>query len=84
MTKWIITMCMMFVACTLVNGWIEMEYLGNANAGVLYTLFTGYQEIEFTNAFFYGYWEIFRYIFICISIGFTVSMILAVRGTSSS
>jgi len=102
---------MMFVICTLVNGWIEMEYLGNSNAGLLHTLFTGYREIEFTNpiiavgsfisvvwtyikaafdimtwnyAFFYGYWEIVRYIFMCISIGVTVSLILAARGTSSA
>lgn len=108
--KWIIAMSMTFVVCMLINGWIEMQYLGNANAGVLHTLFTGYQEIEFTNpiiaigsfvsvawtyirlvfavltwdyAFFHDAWEIFRYIFMCISIGITVSLVLAVRGTSS-
>ena len=47
--KWIITMCIMFIGCGLVNGWIEMEYLGDSDAGLIYTIFSGWREIEFTN-----------------------------------
>ena len=35
-------------------------------------------------SFFTGYWEILRYVGWCFSIGFIVSLVLAVRGTGSS
>lgn len=42
-------MATLFIACSLLSGLLEWQYLGTSQAGVFYRLLTDYKEIEFTN-----------------------------------
>lgn len=85
MTKWVISFAMLFLILTLASSIAEGAYLGGEE-GTLWSAMSfshplaTWQAIGnmliFNYSFLTGTWLIFRYVFICISVGFFIGLLL--------
>ena len=86
MVKWFAGLSMLFLIMTIASNILEGAYLGSSSTGTLWStmsaadpmsMITGIGKmLTFDYAFFTGVWVIFRYVFICISVGIFVGMLL--------
>ena len=86
MVKWFAGLAMLFLIMTIASNIIEGAYLGGSSTATLWSgmsaadpksIIEGIGDmLLFNYAFFTGFWVIFRYVFICISIGIFVGMLL--------
>jgi len=86
MVKWLAGFAMLFLILTITSNIIEGAYLGAGETGTLWstmsssnplTIIQGIgRMLTFDYAFFTGTWVIFRYLFICISVGVFVGLLL--------
>lgn len=86
MTKWFAGLAMLFLIMTIASNIIEGAYFGGSAAGTLWGSMSATDPASmiqgignmliFNYAFFTGVWVIFRYLFICISIGIFVGMLM--------
>jgi len=109
-TAWIVGFAMLYVILTVISGIDEGTYFGGTGVDTIWSGFTTFQVVDFTNpltavfgvlvalkdlligmfeiltwkfSFFAGPFIIFRFILGAISLGVMVSLLLALRGTSS-
>lgn len=86
MVKWFAGLAMLFLIMTIASNIIEGAYFGGSSAQTLWgsmdatdpaSMIGGISKmLIFDYAFFTGFWVIFRYLFLCISIGIFVGMLM--------
>jgi len=86
MVKWFAGLAMLFLIMTIASNIIEGAYLGGSSTATLWSgmsaadpmsIITGIGKmLSFDYAFFTGTWVIFRWVFICISVGIFVGLLL--------
>ena len=86
MTKWFAGLAMLFLIMTIASNILEGAFFGASGAETLWSTMSAADPrsiivgigkmLTFDYAFFTGVWVIFRYVFICISGGIFIGMLL--------
>ena len=86
MTKWLAGLALLFLIMTIASNIIEGAYLGGSDVGTIWggmsaadprSMMAGIGDmLLFNYAFFTGVWVIFRYVFICISFGIFLGLLI--------
>ena len=86
MVKWFAGLAMLFLIMTIASNILEGAYFGGDAASTIWgsmsisdprSMVEGISSmLIFDYAFFTGFWVIFRYLFICISVGILIGMVM--------
>ena len=89
MTKWFAGLAMLYLIMTIASNILEGAYLGGSDVATLWSglsaadpksLIIGIGKmLSFDYAFFVGTWAIFRWVFVCISVGIFVGLLLQMQ-----
>ena len=89
MTKWFAGLAMLYLIMTVTSNILEGAYLGGGDVATLWSgmsaadpksILVGIGKmLSFDYAFFVGTWAIFRWVFVCISVGIFVGLLLQMQ-----